>query len=85
MFFLRKNFVFRRWYSGFVGWSSLVRLRHVTSGLYLAVIGDENGNNILKIIICKEYVFDRSKSNMYIEEECQCYCRDIRNENVKSK
>ncbi len=32
-----------RWYSGFVGWSSLVRLRHVTSGLYLAVIGDENG------------------------------------------
>lgn len=35
---------FIRWYSGFVGWSSLVRLRHVTSGLYLAVIGDENGN-----------------------------------------
>ncbi len=35
--------LFRRWYSGFVGWSSLVRLRHVTSGLYLAVIGDENG------------------------------------------
>lgn len=34
---------FDRWYSGFVGWSSLVRLRHVTSGLYLAVIGDENG------------------------------------------
>ena len=32
-----------RWYSGFVGWSSLVRLRHVTSGLYLAVIGDESG------------------------------------------
>jgi hypothetical protein len=36
-------FFFLRWYSGFVGWSSLVRLRHVTSGLYLAVIGDENG------------------------------------------
>ena len=36
-------FVFVRWYSGFVGWSSLIRLRHVTSGLYLAVIGDENG------------------------------------------
>jgi len=35
--------VLSRWYSGFVGWSSLVRLRHVTSGLYLAVIGDENG------------------------------------------
>jgi hypothetical protein len=37
------HFVFDRWYSGFVGWSSLIRLRHVTSGLYLAVIGDENG------------------------------------------
>jgi hypothetical protein len=35
-----------RWYSGFVGWSSLIRLRHVTSGLYLAVIGDEHGNYI---------------------------------------
>jgi len=37
------SFSFIRWYSGFVGWSSLIRLRHVTSGLYLAVIGDENG------------------------------------------
>ncbi|UJR36545.1 hypothetical protein I4U23_029265 [Adineta vaga] len=35
-----------KWYSGFVGWSSLVRLRHVTSGLYLAVIGDENGPKV---------------------------------------
>ncbi|CAF3538671.1 unnamed protein product [Rotaria sordida] len=35
-----------KWYSGFVGWSSLVRLRHVTSGLYLAVIGDEHGPKV---------------------------------------
>ncbi|CAF5215365.1 unnamed protein product, partial [Rotaria magnacalcarata] len=35
-----------KWYSGFVGWSSLVRLRHVTSGLYLAVVGDENGPKV---------------------------------------
>ena len=40
------NIIFRRWYSGFVGWSSLVRLRHVTSGLYLAIIGDENGPKV---------------------------------------
>jgi len=36
---------FLRWYSGFVGWSSLIRLRHITSGLYFAVIADENGKN----------------------------------------
>ncbi|CAF1123978.1 unnamed protein product [Adineta steineri] len=35
-----------KWYSGFVGWNSLIRLRHVTSGLYLAVIGDENGPKV---------------------------------------
>ncbi|CAF4732744.1 unnamed protein product, partial [Rotaria sp. Silwood1] len=38
-----------KWYSGFVGWSSLVRLRHITSGLYLAVITDENGPKVTRI------------------------------------
>ena len=45
---------FHRWYSGFVGWSSLVRLRHVTSGLYLAVIGDENGKVFLNKNVFKK-------------------------------
>ena len=48
-----------RWYSGFVGWSSLIRLRHVTSGLYLAVIGDENGRNKLEK---KMYFFENGIS-----------------------
>ncbi len=74
---------FLRWYSGFVGWSSLVRLRHVTSGLYLAVIGDENGK-IYKMQYSYIEIYLRSKSNMYIEEECQCYRSNIRNENVES-
>ncbi|CAF4175465.1 unnamed protein product, partial [Rotaria sordida] len=38
-----------KWYSGFVGWSSLIRLRHITSGLYLAVISDENGPKVTRI------------------------------------
>ncbi len=77
--------MFRRWYSGFVGWSSLVRLRHVTSGLYLAVIGDENGkNNFSKSLFDNFTRYSRSKSNVHIEEECKCYCRNLRNENVES-
>jgi len=55
-----KNYLFifyLRWYSGFVGWSSLVRLRHVTSGLYLAVIGDENGKKQnIKIFYFEIYI-----------------------------
>ncbi|CAM4882414.1 unnamed protein product [Rotaria socialis] len=35
-----------KWYSGFVGWCSLIRLRHITSGLYLAVITDESGPKV---------------------------------------
>ncbi|CAF5223281.1 unnamed protein product, partial [Rotaria magnacalcarata] len=35
-----------KWYSGFVGWSSLIRLRHITSGLYLAIIIDESGPKV---------------------------------------
>ncbi|CAF1671541.1 unnamed protein product, partial [Adineta ricciae] len=35
-----------KWYSGFIGWNALIRLRHITSGLYLAVLGDENGPRV---------------------------------------
>lgn len=37
----RLEFLRTKWYGGFMGWNALIRLRHITSGRYLGVVGNE--------------------------------------------
>jgi ryanodine receptor 2 len=37
----RLEYLRTRWYGGFMGWNNYIRLRHITSGRYLAVVNGE--------------------------------------------